>query len=328
MLSRLGAKRESEAGCGGAPVMDETARRGQALLRTLPILMLPFIAAALMALVLHFIVGDTFTPPQTSSRCQSAHPHSRHWHLFHRDYCARPPRSSQSFQHHPHWRLDAHYHSDGIAWRRHLHLARALGRPYLRRGFAAGLSCQYHARRFGNGVCPRRQSGQCAASRPIPPNFAFNSPTMDVRGTRSTGTRIGTLMREQDDVNLELVSENVIVAVFGIGEDVTRSASRLVDGLRHAVETLGSEEEPDRAPHSPAALGCARDAPEAGVPRGAGGRPLRRRCRADRSRVARRGHPPGSRTSCRESGLPGRRWTTSTRSSSTGAGCAARSTAR
>ena len=93
----------------------------------------------------------------------------------------------------------------------------------------------------------------------------------------STGTRIGTLMREQDDVNLELVSENVIVAVFGIGEDVTRSASRLVDGLRHAVETLGSRGGAAfRAPHSPAALGCAGDAPEAGVPRGAGGRPLRR----------------------------------------------------
>jgi arginine decarboxylase len=74
---------------------------------------------------------------------------------------------------------------------------------------------------------------------------------VDVRGTRSTGTRIGTLMREQDDVNLELVSENVIVAVFGIGEDVTRSASRLVDGLRHAVETLGSEEEPHSAPLTP-----------------------------------------------------------------------------
>jgi arginine decarboxylase len=74
---------------------------------------------------------------------------------------------------------------------------------------------------------------------------------VDVRGTRSTGTRIGTLMREQDDVNLELVSENVIVAVFGIGEDVTRSAPRLVDGLRHAVETLGSEEEPHSAPLTP-----------------------------------------------------------------------------
>ena len=115
---------------------------------------------------------------------------------------------------------------------------------------------------------------------------------VDVRGTRSTGTRIGTLMREQDDVNLELVSENVIVAVFGIGEDV--DAQRLAAGRwsspcgRDPRQRGGAA---FRAPHSPAALGCARDAPEAGVPRGAGGRPLRRRRRADRSRVARRLSP-------------------------------------
>ena len=98
-------------------------------------------------------------------------------------------------------------------------------------------------------------------------------------------------MRELDDVNLELVSENVIVAVFGIGEDVTRSASRLVDGLRHAVETLGSEEEPHSAPLHSRRPGVRSRCPEAGVPRGAGGRPLRRRRRADRSRVARRLSP-------------------------------------
>src|SRR3954451_12701103 len=74
---------------------------------------------------------------------------------------------------------------------------------------------------------------------------------VDVRGTRSTGTRIATRMREQDDVNLELVAENVIVAIFGIGEDTARSASRLVDALRHAVETLGSEEESPSEPLTP-----------------------------------------------------------------------------
>jgi arginine decarboxylase len=66
---------------------------------------------------------------------------------------------------------------------------------------------------------------------------------IDVRGTGSTGTRIGALMRELDDVNLELVSDNVIVAVFGAGEDAEASAKRLLDALRHAVETLGAEEE-------------------------------------------------------------------------------------
>jgi arginine decarboxylase len=75
--------------------------------------------------------------------------------------------------------------------------------------------------------------------------------SVDVRGTGSTGTRIGTLMREQDDVNLELVSENVIVAVFGAGENAAQSAERLVGALRHAVEALGSEEEPPKRPFTP-----------------------------------------------------------------------------
>jgi len=74
---------------------------------------------------------------------------------------------------------------------------------------------------------------------------------VDVRGTGSTGTRIGPLMRELDDVNLELVSDNVIVAVFGAGEDAGASAARLVSALRHAVETLGGEEEPPKRPFTP-----------------------------------------------------------------------------
>jgi arginine decarboxylase len=74
---------------------------------------------------------------------------------------------------------------------------------------------------------------------------------VDVRGTGSTGTRIGTIMREQDDVILELTSENVIVAVFGAGEDAVASAQRLVAGLRHAVDTLGTEEEPPMEPLTP-----------------------------------------------------------------------------
>src|SRR5215211_6419668 len=71
---------------------------------------------------------------------------------------------------------------------------------------------------------------------------------MDVRGTGSTGTRIATLMRELDDVNLELVSENVIVAVFGAGEDAGASAKRLVEGLHHAVETIGADGGPPKRP--------------------------------------------------------------------------------
>jgi arginine decarboxylase len=71
---------------------------------------------------------------------------------------------------------------------------------------------------------------------------------IDVRATGSTGTRLATLMRELDDINLELVSENVIVAVFGAGEDAAASAERLVSALRHVVEALGAEEEPPKRP--------------------------------------------------------------------------------
>ncbi len=61
---------------------------------------------------------------------------------------------------------------------------------------------------------------------------------VDVRGTGATGHRIAELMRERDDINLELFSENVAVGVFGIGERAEPTAVRLVEGLRHAVEAV------------------------------------------------------------------------------------------
>jgi lysine decarboxylase len=70
--------------------------------------------------------------------------------------------------------------------------------------------------------------------------------SVDVRGTGATGHRIAQLMRERDDIILELYSENVIVAVFGIGEAPTASADWLVDGLRHAVEQIGPADVEDR----------------------------------------------------------------------------------
>jgi lysine decarboxylase len=75
--------------------------------------------------------------------------------------------------------------------------------------------------------------------------------SIDVRGTGSTGIRVASLMRELDDINLELVAENVIVAVFGMGEDAAASAERLVASMRHAVETLGADAEPPRRPFAP-----------------------------------------------------------------------------
>jgi lysine decarboxylase len=75
--------------------------------------------------------------------------------------------------------------------------------------------------------------------------------SVDVRGSGSTGPEVAAMMRELDDINLELVSENVIVAVFGIGREAEASAERLVGALRRAVATLGAEGEAPRHPFTP-----------------------------------------------------------------------------
>jgi arginine decarboxylase len=75
--------------------------------------------------------------------------------------------------------------------------------------------------------------------------------SIDVRGTGSTGLRLASLMRELDDINLELVAENVIVAVFGAGEDAEASGERLVAGMRHAVDAVGAEEVVPKRPFAP-----------------------------------------------------------------------------
>lgn len=65
---------------------------------------------------------------------------------------------------------------------------------------------------------------------------------VDVRGTGATGHRIARMMREDDDINLELFSENVVVAVFGIGERASLTGARLVEALEHACSRVGEEE--------------------------------------------------------------------------------------
>jgi arginine decarboxylase len=64
---------------------------------------------------------------------------------------------------------------------------------------------------------------------------------VDVRGTGASGYQVARLMREQDDVNLELAGETVIVAVFGMGETATANAARLVEALERAVGRLSGE---------------------------------------------------------------------------------------
>lgn len=65
--------------------------------------------------------------------------------------------------------------------------------------------------------------------------------TVDVRGTGTTGHEIAKFMQERHNIWLELYAENVIVAVFGIGEPVAETGARLLAGLRDAAAELGHE---------------------------------------------------------------------------------------
>jgi lysine decarboxylase len=73
--------------------------------------------------------------------------------------------------------------------------------------------------------------------------FAYDPMRLvvDVRGTGATGHRIARLMRASHDILLELVSENVGVAVFGMGAGARETGGRLVEGLESACRQLGEE---------------------------------------------------------------------------------------
>jgi arginine/lysine/ornithine decarboxylase len=62
--------------------------------------------------------------------------------------------------------------------------------------------------------------------------------TIDVRGTGESGYRIAHLARSLSNVNLELASDTVAVAVFGLGTGTPARSRRLIDGLITAVEEL------------------------------------------------------------------------------------------
>jgi lysine decarboxylase len=71
---------------------------------------------------------------------------------------------------------------------------------------------------------------------------------VDVRGLGTTGHRVAQLVHDHDDVNLELFAENVVVALFGIGEHAERTGERLVEALEHAAERIGEEEDGELRP--------------------------------------------------------------------------------
>ena len=63
---------------------------------------------------------------------------------------------------------------------------------------------------------------------------------IDVRGTRVSGYELARLLREEHDVLMELAGENVMVAVYGMGEDAGAASERLLDALRRVVETVSA----------------------------------------------------------------------------------------
>ena len=66
---------------------------------------------------------------------------------------------------------------------------------------------------------------------------------VDVRGTGASGHRMAELMRDLSDVNVELYTENIVEAMFGMGSDAKRDSDRLVESLETA---LGHIDETDR----------------------------------------------------------------------------------
>ena len=74
---------------------------------------------------------------------------------------------------------------------------------------------------------------------------------IDVRGTGATGYEIAELTLESDDINWELFGENVIVAVFGMGEQVGPQVERLLEALRGALERLEAEGHRQDEPFAP-----------------------------------------------------------------------------
>jgi arginine decarboxylase len=77
---------------------------------------------------------------------------------------------------------------------------------------------------------------------------------IDVRGTGVTGYVLAPMLRDESDINLELYGENVMVAVFGMGERAAEQGARLVEALRRAIarlEAAGPREDEAFAPPPP-----------------------------------------------------------------------------
>ena len=74
---------------------------------------------------------------------------------------------------------------------------------------------------------------------------------IDVRGSGLTGYDLDPALRRIDDIHLELFGENVIVALFGMGERASPRGERLVAALRTALAELRRESHREEEPFAP-----------------------------------------------------------------------------
>jgi lysine decarboxylase len=74
---------------------------------------------------------------------------------------------------------------------------------------------------------------------------------IDVRGTGATGYELAAQMLAEDDIIFELFGENVVVAIFGMAEDVGPEVERLVAALERALEHLNVPGDREHEPFAP-----------------------------------------------------------------------------
>jgi lysine decarboxylase len=74
---------------------------------------------------------------------------------------------------------------------------------------------------------------------------------IDVRNTGSTGYRLAKTVFYSHRIDLELYSENVVVAIFGLGEPAAEAGERLVAALRAAAGELEAEPGPPEGKLAP-----------------------------------------------------------------------------
>jgi lysine decarboxylase len=121
------------------------------------------------------------------------------------------------------------------------------GRELLRETIGAMAATRVAVRRLpGLDVLDERIAGRSGVHDYDPLRLAI-----DVRGTGATGYELAPLLAEVGDVNLELFGENVLVAVFGMGEPAAPQGERLVKALGRALEALSTRGDRRREAFAP-----------------------------------------------------------------------------